>query len=652
MQSLSSPLSTPSCPEARTVHRARDLFRAGDARLTSAIRPIILESWRFSREKDVDPRTMKSPSVSAAAETWSRDTLMEAAAPVLDFLQNALSGRSHVVAVADAECRLIALRNTTDLNEVCEQLNIVLGAVWSEREVGTAALALSTRLQLPVQIHWYEHYADVGDRWTGNAAPIRHHADGRTVGTVSLYGYPGVAHRAALEMIGNAAATIEERLAAAHRRAHAALCDEYYRHVTRYPDDPALCIDETGVLLAATGRAASLLGWRLPDVLGQRFGELAGVSLELPRVEPSARTEASFDLPSRSGRLRFSLMPVRGERAAGYVVRLEPPARRAAHPAGSGWAALHTFESLIGESDILRSCVERCRALARSEEPVLITGETGTGKEMVAHAMHQGSDRAAGPFVALNCGGVSEDLLTAELFGYESGSFTGASRGGQLGKFEIAEGGTLFLDEVEAMSPRMQPHLLRFLEDGLLLRIGASAPRRVNVRLIAATNADLGEGVRDGTFRADLFYRLSVLEVSLPPLRDRPEDVGPLAEHFVRTKGRRNAIAPDAMHALRNHRWPGNVRELRNAIIQALEAAGPHADLTVDHLPGRIRDAVSPASGNDESRVSSFAEAEKRTIERVLADTGGNVAEAARRLQVHRGTLYRKMKDHRLRPVR
>jgi transcriptional regulator with PAS, ATPase and Fis domain len=307
---------------------------------------------------------------------------------------------------------------------------------------------------------------------------------------------------------------------------------------------------------------------------------------------------------------------------------------------------------LIGESDVLRSCVERCRALARSEEPVLITGETGTGKEMVAHAMHQGSDRAAGPFVALNCGGVSEDLLTAELFGYESGSFTGASRGGQLGKLEIAEGGTLFLDEVEAMSPRMQPHLLRFLEDGLLLRIGASAPRRVNVRLIAATNADLGEGVRDGTFRADLFYRLSVLEVSLPPLRDRPEDVGPLAEHFVRTKGRRNAIAPDAMHALRNHRWPGNVRELRNAIIQALEAAGPHADLTVDHLPGRIRDAVSPASGNDESRVSSFAEAEKRTIERVLADTGGNVTEAARRLQVHRGTLYRKMKDHRLRPVR
>ena len=302
---------------------------------------------------------------------------------------------------------------------------------------------------------------------------------------------------------------------------------------------------------------------------------------------------------------------------------------------------------MIGQGPAMTTVLQTVERVAPSDANVLIEGASGTGKGLVAQAIHQESPRSSGPFLLLNCSGFQDPLLESELFGHERGAFTGATSAKQ-GLFEVADRGTLFLDEVGEMSPAMQAKLLQVLDSRELRRVGGTRVHRVDVRIIAATNKDLAHEVRAGRFREDLYYRLNVVSVPLPPLRERKEDIPLLVEHFLKqfqVSGKKpKTVSPEALRFLVQYAWPGNVRELAN-IIERLIILTPGEVIGPEELPRHIRSPLGPPHGQPRG-PTSLAEMERLHITRVLSETGGKKMQAARLLGIDLKTLNHKMKAY------
>jgi DNA-binding NtrC family response regulator len=312
------------------------------------------------------------------------------------------------------------------------------------------------------------------------------------------------------------------------------------------------------------------------------------------------------------------------------------------------------FHDLISKSPAMHRVFELARVAARSSSTILVLGESGSGKEVLARAVHAESPRAAGAFVAVSCAALTETLLESELFGHERGAFTGAVAR-RKGKFEAAHGGTLFLDEVGDISPKLQLDLLRVLEERRFQRVGGTESIDVDVRVVAATNRDLVKAVAEGKFREDLYYRLDVIPITLPPLRERREDIPLLVQHFLQRLSSElgrpiDGVSPEGMAALVAHGWPGNVRELRNVLERgAVVAKGKLVELEDLGLAAAAAPATAAAAAAVRAQPPSLEEVEKRHVAEVLAWSGGNVTQAARVLGIDRMTLYNKMKRYHLR---
>jgi two-component system, NtrC family, response regulator AtoC len=310
----------------------------------------------------------------------------------------------------------------------------------------------------------------------------------------------------------------------------------------------------------------------------------------------------------------------------------------------------YRLENVVGRSEAMLQVYKTAARVASTDATVLIQGESGTGKELVARAIHASSPRAEGPFVAVDCGAIAEGVLESELFGHARGAFTGA-QAPRRGLFEEADHGTLFLDEIGDMGPGLQARLLRALQEGTVRPVGANEPVAVDVRVVAATNRDLEQAVKDGTFRADLYYRLDVVSIRIPPLRERREDIPLLAEHFAHKHGRAGGttLSPAARELLVAYSWPGNVRELENVIARAL-AMNPSGVILPEDLPDALRGATrAPAGaagpGLADADRPTLAELERRYAAQVLKETGGNKTRAAEVLGIDRKTLYRLLGD-------
>ena len=317
----------------------------------------------------------------------------------------------------------------------------------------------------------------------------------------------------------------------------------------------------------------------------------------------------------------------------------------------------YTFEDIIGRSHRLQETVKRARQAARTPASVLLRGECGTGKELFAHAIHHDSERADKPFIRVNCASLTDTLLESELFGYVEGAFTGAKKGGRRGYFEEANGGTLFLDEVGAMSREAQARLLRVLQEGEITRVGESRSITIDVRVIAATNADLEELLRSGRFREDLYYRLNVFPILAPPLRELREDIPLLADFFVRRYGQEYGrlgveLAPAVYRRLQEYDWPGNVRELQNVISRALinlgrdETVIKERHLMIPFAEQARRESPAGTYHNRASLKEQHRAWEKELLRQALQQCGGNKTAAARRLQISIRTLYNKMERY------
>ncbi|HSB19195.1 MAG TPA: sigma-54 dependent transcriptional regulator [Anaeromyxobacteraceae bacterium] len=305
----------------------------------------------------------------------------------------------------------------------------------------------------------------------------------------------------------------------------------------------------------------------------------------------------------------------------------------------------YRLENVVGRSEAMLQVYKTAARVAATDATVLILGESGTGKELVARAIHQTSPRAAGPFVAVDCGAIAEGVLESELFGHARGAFTGA-QAARRGLFEEAHGGTLFLDEIGDVGPNLQARLLRALQEGTIRRVGANEPVAVDVRVVAATNRDLSQAVKEGRFREDLYFRLNVVTIEIPPLRDRREDIPLLAEHFAHKHGRADgarAISEGARDLLVAYGWPGNVRELENVVARAL-ALNPAGVILPEDLPDHLRGAAPEGAAPPGLALAdrpALEEVERRYALLVLSEVGGNKTRAAEILGIDRKTLYR-----------
>lgn len=396
---------------------------------------------------------------------------------------------------------------------------------------------------------------------------------------------------------------------------------------------------------------AVLLDVRMPETDGLTFlEELREDRSDLPVVMMSGHSGLDVAIQAiRAGAHDFIEKPVSTDR---LLVTLNNALsfnklKRSHNALAERLQKAHT---IVGESAPVQRLQQEIELAAPTKARVLITGENGTGKELVARAIHEGSQRSNGPFIKLNCAAIPSELIESELFGHEKGAFTGA-QASRKGRFELAEGGTLFLDEIGEMRPEVQVKLLRVLQENEVDRVGGSSPIPIDVRVIAATNKDLPAEIEAGEFREDLYYRVNVIPIHVPPLRDRRTDIPILVEHFLKLScdenGRRvKAVDAAALTALSEHAWPGNIRELRN-ICERLVILTPGPGVTADDVK-RVLPGLRPRVGVGYSRGRPLremvAEAERNLVITALEDHGGHITNAAQSLGLERSHLYKKMK--------
>ncbi len=424
--------------------------------------------------------------------------------------------------------------------------------------------------------------------------------------------------------------------------------------------DGIIATDGDGAALIFNRAAERLLGLSAKEVLGRRREEFTGHPILGPLLGDGSESRAEL---VRAGGLNLVVNRVpQGAQnlvvtfqAASQIQTLEEKIRKQLHT--KGLVARYSFADLIGQNPIYRRALERAGQFAASDLTVLLTGESGTGKELFAHAIHRASRRERGPFVAVNCAALPESLLESELFGYEEGAFTGARKGGKMGLFELAHGGTIFLDEIGELSVTLQARLLRVLQGREVMRVGGDRLLPVDVRVVAATNMNLQQAVQEGRFRQDLYYRLNVLNLRLPPLRDRLDDVPLLAQYFLKAFSAEAGVdftLPDStLRLLQGYDWPGNVRELENFVQKFAVLSLHHPDPIhlvrelLDELQyGRTDDAADGVRGNRITiEIGTMEEMEQQILRQLDRQGGRDRAQLARFLGISRTTLWKKLKE-------
>ncbi len=622
--------------------------------------PLLLESWRRCARMGVDPSPRKCwEFLAPGLLSESAARLKELTGDLEPQLYKLVRDMGLIVNIINPDSFIVQTYGhpRTLLNS--SHLNFGPGANWSESSVGTNAIGTSLATGRAVQIFDQEHFCQSHHSWRCTAAPF-YDPHGEAVGCFDISGPSEGDHSKALNLVLWAARTIEHRLLREHAQDLSTWPLTLLRALPPGLTVGLVVLDRWGQVVGASEAAAVMLGRRPGNLMGRPGEELFDLGPYFRKLRSGQGAEQTPVRCRGQAELAATAQGLKSVSGCGLgtlITLVEPagwrrPGAGPALPESAGTG--RRDREFICRSDKGEEVLALVRGFARTNSTVLIEGETGTGKELVARMIHSQGPRRGGPFVAVNCGALSRELIQSELFGYVGGAFTGAERAGRAGFFEEARGGIIFLDEISEMPLELQPNLLRVLEEKTVTRVGGGRPVPVDVKVVAATNRRLAGEAAAGRFRADLFYRLNVAVIRLPTLRERPEDIEPLVDyHLARLAGEMGLPVPDlepSVRALfRAHPWPGNVRALVGAVEYALNrfCVLDAGRLGPEHLPPEFTGAAAGPeffSPPEEPPVEGvLKEAELRTIESVVAECRGNLSQAARVLGISRTTLYAKL---------
>jgi transcriptional regulator of acetoin/glycerol metabolism len=570
------------------------------------------------------------------------------AVPAMETLYQQIINTHNMVLLTDAQGVILHSLGDADFIEKANRVALTPGVGWSEERMGTNAIGTAIAEKAPSLVHADQHFLASNHFLTCSAAPITDH-QGKVIGVLDVSGDRRSYHKHTMALVRMSALMIENQLFAATFE-HAIVLRFHAR-----PEfigtlvEGIAAFSQGGRFLAANRNGLFQLGLSYPALQTHTFSSLFGLPISALFDHYRTATPGLLDLCMHNG------VRVRGRaelRLGSGVHALTPPGEAAVPvPAPSRPRRLSGLRYLNTGDPQLEKVIDKVNRVLGRDIPILIMGETGTGKELLAQAIHNDSPRAMGPFVAVNCASIPESLIESELFGYEEGAFTGARKKGASGKILQANGGTLFLDEIGDMPVSLQAHLLRVLQERMVTPLGSGKSIPVNVELICATNHNLRERIAQGLFREDLYYRLNGLVVKLPPLRERT-DLETVVKKILSTEsdGGPYTMSEEVLRLFRRHKWPGNFRQLTNLLRTAVIMAGDEHEIGLRHMPDDFLDDIDamtalPAA-NPAQMVASGAnleEMELSVIMKSLEANGGNVSATARALGVSRNTIYRKL---------
>lgn len=637
------------------IEEAWNRYIANDVLDVHKLRPEVAHSWQRCRNFKVDPYGEGSQDIKGLElkeKIHESQHLIKIARPFIHNLYGFIKGSGFQVVLADREGVILEVIGDPEIIKRTKQIQLCPGGNWSEPEKGTNAIGTAIFEKKPIQIFAREHFCQANHFLTCSAAPI-FDPEGQMVGILDVSGDYKSFNPHTLSLVVAAVSTIENQLRLHKTTSKLYVAYKFSSTLLETMSDGIISVDTNGIVTQLNSYAAKILGLDSRISIGKPVASVVKKPASILQVLSTGVEYKDHELyiEETGKKLTQSISPLRDDtgRTIGVLAILKECREKLAGRRSGSLSAKYVFDDIIGESDSVMVAKKWARIAAGSPSTVLLTGESGTGKELFAQAIHNGSIRKDRPFIAINCAALPDTLIESELFGYEEGSFTGSKKGGQAGKFELANGGTIFLDEIGDIPLYTQVKLLRVIQEKKISRIGSSGEISVDIRIIAATHKDLKEEVQKGNFRKDLFYRLNVITINIASLRDRMDDIPNLAKHFVSKLslklGRKNiSIADDFLQKLKAYNWPGNIRELENAIERALNMLSDDGTLTTNLLhfdnpsPVRIEERTT--------EVKSLKDIEKDAIIQALNLYKGNILKVSAKLGVGRNTLYRKIKEY------
>jgi transcriptional regulator with PAS, ATPase and Fis domain len=652
-----------------------------DPRNATCLRKYVAESWFRSKKYGIDPyaKTVGSRSLSSEIQTIidRNNELIQLTCKLISPFKTMLQRFDYVFALTDQNGIFLYLDGEESALNYFREINVNIGSVWREDTAGTTAHALTLLYKCPILLLGPEHYCVAFHDTISASAPILDENED-LMGTLivakplnntswdSCYEMVNY-HIHTLSLVIAMARAIESqnRLNKQERYSNYIYdnlnnADNIIEGLISTIEEGCLVVDEAGRIRHINEQGTRMFKLKTNGCKERYIQDfLAPHSTLLNAFNSGKKTsyvDEHFSIGGETKTYSSRLVPMWNEdRVEGAIIRIRHQEKKTGHQS----PAKFTFDDLLGNSKAFKAVKRLGQRFAKSKEPILLIGESGTGKELFAQAIHN-AYCPEGPFIVVNCAGVPRELMESEFFGYEGGSFTGAHREGRPGKIELAHGGTLFLDEIGDMPLELQAVLLRALEYKQVMRIGGSSYKNVDFRLISATNKDLAKMVNQKSFREDLFFRLSVLSINIPPLRERDNDLNLLADHFIKKCCHELGLkpvklSPAAKQKINNYAWPGNVRQLKNALHHAVILA-QNGIIELEDLPDYIlsdeipqNQAIAPKQAKilpTKNEVISMDQLEKEAIQKALARAKYNVPKAASMLGVSKSTMYRKLKKY------
>ncbi|MFP3421554.1 sigma-54-dependent Fis family transcriptional regulator [Bacillus sp. SIMBA_154] len=586
----------------------------------------VMESWHRCKQANVNPYLDKGQSFLEkelfSAQKKKYSLFLNTALPYLNKISQQLKESDMLALLIDADGYVLSLTGSQRTMVEARKINFMEGARWTETDVGTNAIGTALVIGEAVMINGTEHFSIASHHWSCSAAPIRD-VDGTIIGVIDISCMADNKHPFMLGMASTVAYAIEREIQVQQKRREMELITHCLQQVEA--EEPYVVCNEKKQIVSASRS------------IRERFSDWYGMDVERLKGHPFVIRGKQIIQSEQDGKM------------LGISLSLEEAAK------SNITVSFAQFPGESGTSKVFQQTLIEMKRAAQTDANVYIWGETGTGKELAARAIHSASERHRGPFIAVNCGAIPESLLESELFGYAEGAFTGAKRHGAKGKFEQAHKGTLFLDEIGEIPYAMQVALLRVIEERKVVPLGGTHEIPLDIRIITATHRNMNELLKEGKIREDLYYRLHVYPINIPPLRERKEDIHDLYRYYQK-KHQWNAVFPESFfQKLQEYHWPGNIRELFN-LFEHIRVLFPKGGWIGESQYASVLEAIDqkkqklhPAECTEIPKELTFRERiQKQTVIEALHKTKGHVSEAARLAGVPRSTFYKWMRKFKL----